>query len=143
MNFKIQDKDNMIDRLIASIEVKEEQLIWSELWSQALKELLSTMWSEHKAIVENGVRMILEDGQACRKGNYDNLSMTAAQMVWFHCFDKIHNPDRKHPLFLGPSVAKVYLEDDNATAFPLCKKCGYWYPGGHYFESCPHCESCS
>ena len=62
-------------------------------------------------------------------------------MLFFHAFDKIHNPDRKHPLFLPPHVAKVYLEDPDASPIAICNKCGYQYSGPH-FKGCPYCKSC-
>ena len=136
-----QDKDKLLSKLIDSIELKKEESEWSKNWKKACDELFATMTQEHIEHVIKGLRAISEERKTGLKKEPDNLTDVAALMLFFHAFDKIHNPDRKHPLFLPPHVAKVYLEDPDASPIAICNKCGYQYSGPH-FKGCPYCKSC-
>ena len=136
-----QDKDKLLSKLIDSIKLKEEENEWSIYWKKACNELFATMTQEHIEHVVKGLKAISEERKTGLKKEPDNLTDVAALMLFFHAFDKIHNPDRKHPLFLPPHVAKVYLEDPDASPIAICNKCGYQYSGPH-FKGCPYCKSC-
>jgi rubrerythrin len=140
MNINIKDRDQMFSKLIDSIELKKEESEWSKNWKKACDELFATMTQEHIEHVIKGLKAISEERKTGLKKEPDNLTDVAALMLFFHAFDKIHNPDRKHPLFLPPHVAKVYLENPGAHPIAICNKCGYQYSGPH-FKGCPYCES--
>jgi hypothetical protein len=138
MMIDTNQKDQLYDRLIEAVDLSEETDTWRKLWFAAWDQLFTTMSQEHKEIVILGVNKLAEDLKTRRKGTYDNLSNRAVLMVFFHCFDKIHNPDRKHPLALPPSIAQIYMDDKDSWANALCNSCGYWYPHPH-FKNCPLC----
>ena len=135
-----QDKDKLLSKLIDSIELKKEESEWSKNWKKACDELFATMTQEHIKHVIKGLKAISEERKTGLKKEPDNLTDVAALMLFFHAFDKIHNPDRKHPLFLPPHVAKVYLENPDAHPIAVCNKCGYQYSGPH-FKGCHYCKS--
>ena len=132
MNINIKDKDHMYSKLIDSIELKKEEDDWSIIWGKACKELFLSMTPEHVEHVNKGLQKMREERETGIKRQYDNLTDESVKMLFFHCFNKIHKPDQKLPLFLPPRVAKVYIEDIFATALPLCDVCGYWYPPRHF-----------
>jgi len=141
MNIDIKDRDQMFSKLIDSVELKEEEDEWSIVWKKACDDLFSTMVSEHAEHVVKGLKKMREERETGIKREYDNLTDEAVKMLFFHCYNKIHKPDQKLPLYLPPHIAKIYLEDIYATALPLCNICGYWYPG-KYFKDCPYCDRC-
>jgi hypothetical protein len=136
----VQDRDHLLSKMIDSIKFKEEENEWSIYWEKACDDLFSTMAPEHIEHAIKGLNAIGEKRKTGLKRERDNLTDVAAMMLFFHAFDKIHNPDRKHPLFLPPHVAKIYLENPDASPIAICNKCGYKYSGPH-FKGCPYCES--
>ncbi len=86
------------------------------------------MREDHIEIVKAGSSKILEDSHLKRKSRYDSLSEAAVWMVWIHSFDKVYNPDEKHPLSLPPDVCTIYIEHEDAWPVVRCKNCGYCYP---------------
>ena len=137
----IEDKGQLFDKLIKAVDIKDKKSTFDELWIKAEDELFSMMAPAHIEHVVKGLKAIRKERETGIKREPDNLTDVAAEMLFFHVFDKIHHPDINHPLFLPHHVGRIYLENAAASAIIICKICGYWYSGPH-FKDCPYCESC-
>ena len=57
----IQDKDQLLSKLIDSIKLKEEENEWSIYWKKACDDLFSTMAPQHIEHVIKGLKAISEE----------------------------------------------------------------------------------
>jgi hypothetical protein len=136
----IIDKDHFIDKLVASIEEKEEEFIWGDLWQKASIEITETMSNEHIDIILREDQKIRDGLKSFRHDKLNNLYEIFVKMIFFHCLYKMNVPDRKCPLFLPPHVAQAYIDNNDRSPIDICQSCGYIIFGFHFNSQCPYCK---
>ena len=147
MGFDIQHKDQLIDKLVESIDVKEEKLIWDSLWQEAWDELSKTMSDEHIKFLESEFNKVDEARKIGEKYYPNQLFYTIAEMVTFHYQMHEQGKDSSHlgPLEMPPEIAEAWMQQEFMAPSFQCPECKFnWLPCSEksyesYFKICPIC----
>ena len=137
-------KNNLFDKLIEAVDLREEKDSWSVLYRKAEDILFSSMAEEHVAIILEEQK-IIDDGQIrFRSGECHPFYLIVAQLLFFHTHSELHNKEKKCPLYLPSDIGQLYIEsieNDADMLSGICRECGYLTFGSHFNGKCPFCET--